>query len=86
MHTQHTHKAHNSVSLIISPLLKHSFLLLEECMTFQGEPERVHMQKVDKLHAYHCYQNVSEPQATEYHTKVHVYNTGSVGESGLAKA
>jgi len=39
---------------------------------------------VDQLHAYDCYQNVTEPQATEYHTKsthAYVYNTG-----GLTKA
>ena len=69
---------HTLVSLMILPLLKHSFLLLEECMTFQGEPERVHLQRVDQLHAYHCYQNVSEPQATEYHTKVHMCTTQEV--------
>jgi len=43
------------------------------------------VQNIDQLHAYECYQNVTEPEATEYHTqKVHVYNTRT--ESGLAKA
>ena len=37
------------------------------------ESERMHVQNVDWLHAYDCYQNVTESQATEYHTKVHLY-------------
>jgi len=29
---------------------------------------------MDQLHAHDCYQNVTEPQATEYHTKsTHVH-------------
>ena len=56
--------------------------LIGECMTLQGEPERVHMQNVDRLHAHDCYQNVTEPQTTEYHTKsTHVYNTGTVSQA-----
>jgi len=48
-------------------------------MTLLDEPERVQVQNVDQLHAYYCYQKVSEPQATEYQTKsTHVYNTGIV--------
>jgi len=35
-----------------------------------GEPERVHMQNVDQLHAQDYRQNVNEPQATEYHIDV----------------
>jgi len=27
------------------------------------------MQNIDQLHAYDCYQNVTEPQVTEYHKK-----------------
>ena len=53
----------------------------------EGEPERVHVQKVYQLHSYDCYRNVTEPQANEYHTKsTHMYNTGTVGHAGLAKA
>jgi len=51
------------------------YLQLDECMTLWGEPEWVHMQNVDQLHAYDCYQNVTESQATEYHTKVHKCTT-----------
>ena len=36
-----------------------------------GEPERVHMQNVDQLHAQDYCQNVTEPQVTEYHIDVH---------------
>jgi len=40
------------------------------------------MQNVDQLHAYDCYQNVTEPQATEYHTKsTQVYITGTVSQA-----
>jgi len=40
------------------------------------------MQNMDQLHAYDCYQNVTEPQATEYHTKsTHMYNTGTVSQA-----
>ena len=46
------------------------------------------MQNVDQLHAYDRYENVTEPQATEYHTKR--YKCHGVQhrncESGLAKA
>jgi len=46
----------------------------------------VHVQNVDQLHAHDCYQNVTELQATEYHTKsTHVYNA-ETNESGLTKA
>ena len=40
------------------------------------------MQNVDQVHAQDCYQNVLEPQATEYPK---MYNTGTV-RSGLTKA
>jgi len=34
------------------------------------------------MHTYDCYQNVTEPQTTEYHTKsTHVYNTGTVSQA-----
>ena len=35
-------------------------LLLEECRTLRGEPERVHMQNMEQLHAHDRYQNVAE--------------------------
>ena len=38
-------------------------------MTLWGETERVHVQNMGQLHAHDCHQNVTEPQATEYHTK-----------------
>jgi len=44
-------------------------VILDECMTLWGEPERVHMQNMDQVHAQDYHQNVTEPQATEYHTK-----------------
>ena len=44
------------------------------------------MQNVVQLHAYNCYQNVTEPQATEYHTRVHTRVQHRNCESGLAKA
>ena len=50
--------------------------ILDECMPWSGKPERVNMQNVDHLHAYDCYQNVTEPQATEYHT--YVLNIGTI--------
>ena len=40
------------------------------------------MQNVDQLHAYDGYQNVTEPQATEYQTKAtHVDKTGTVSQA-----
>jgi len=40
------------------------------------------MQNVDQLHAQDYHQNVTEPQATEYHSKgTHVYNTGTVNQA-----
>jgi len=40
------------------------------------------MQNVDQVHAQDYHQNVTEPQATEYHTKsTHVYNTGTVSQA-----
>jgi len=51
-------------------------------MTLQEEPERVHVQNIDQLHAYDCHQKVTEPQVTEYHTKgTHTYNTLQVRPS-----
>ena len=39
------------------------------------------MQNVDQVHAQDYRQNVTEPQAIEYHTKsTHVYNTGTVSQ------
>jgi len=40
------------------------------------------VQNVDQVHVHDCYQNVTESQATEYHTKsAHAYNTGTVTPS-----
>ena len=39
---------------------------------------------MEQLHAYDCHQNVTEPQATEYHKiSTHVYNTGTVSQHTL---
>jgi len=56
---------------------------LDECMTLWGEPEQVHMQNVDKVHAQVYHQNVTEPQ---YHTKRYTRVQHRNCESGLAKA
>jgi len=44
----------------------HEFFVLVECSTLWDEPERVHVQTMEQLHAHDCYQNVDEhkPQAT----------------------
>ena len=53
-----------------------------KCTTLWGEPDRVHTQNMEQLHAYDCHQNVTEPQATENHMKyTRVYRDC---ESGLA--
>jgi len=46
-------------------------------MTLWGEPDQVHVQNMEQLHAY-----ATEPQATEYHKKVHVY-TGVMSQAWL---
>jgi len=43
-------------SLLFHPL----YILLVECRTLWGEPERVHVQNVEQLHAHDRYQNVTE--------------------------
>jgi len=44
-----------------------------------GECEHVPMQNMEQLRARDCHHNVTEPQATEYHTKsIHIHNTGTV--------
>ena len=48
-----------------------------------GEPDRVHAQNMEQLHAFDCHQNVAEPQATENHTKYTYVYTGTACESGL---
>jgi len=41
-----------------------------------GKPERICMQNVDQVHAQDHHQNVTEPQASEYHIKkVHTCTT-----------
>jgi len=49
----------------------HMYLQLVECRTLWGEPERVHVQNMEQLHAHDRYQNVTEhkPQATVYMTQ-----------------
>jgi len=44
------------------------------------------MQNVDQVHAQDYHQNVTEPQATEYHTKRYTSVQHRNCESGLAKA
>jgi len=52
-------------------------------MTLWGEPDRVHVQNMEQLHAFDCHQNVAEPQATGNHIKyTHVY-TGTVNQAWL---
>ena len=48
-----------------------------------GEPDGVHVQNMEQLHAYDCPQNVTEPQATARISRksTHVYRGA---ESGLA--
>ena len=41
--------------------------IARKCTTWLGEPDRVHTQKMEQLHAIDCHQNVAEPQATENH-------------------
>ena len=54
-----------------------------KCTTLWGEPDRVHTQNMEQLHAFDCHQNVAEPQATENHIKyTHVY-TGTVSQAWL---
>ena len=54
-----------------------------KCTTLWGEPDRVHMQNMEQLHAFDCHRNVAEPQATENHKKyTHVY-TGTVNQAWL---
>ena len=57
--------------------------ITRKCMTLWGEPDRVHAQNMEQLHAFDCHQNVAEPQATENHMKyTHVY-TGTVNQAWL---
>ena len=39
--------------------------ITRKCTTLWGEPERIHKQNMEQLHAYDCHQNVTEPRATE---------------------
>ena len=48
-------------------------------MTLWGEPDRVHTQNMEQLHAFDCHQNVAEPQATENHKMY----TGTVSQAWL---
>jgi len=42
-------------------------LITRKCTTLWGEPDQVHVQNMEQLHAFDCHQNVAEPQATEKH-------------------
>ena len=54
-----------------------------KCTTLGGEPDQIHMQNMEQLHAYDCHQNVAEPQVTENHIKyTHVY-TVTVSQAWL---
>ena len=45
-----------------------------KCTTLWGDPDRVHVQNMEQIHAFDCHQNVAEPQATENHIKyTHAY-------------
>ena len=58
--------------LMHQTLLPNLVNLLVECRTSWGEPERVHVQNMEQLHAHDRYQNVTEhkkPQATVHETK-----------------
>jgi len=55
-------------------------LILDKCTTLWGKPDRVYMQNMEQLNAYDCYQNVTEPQATE--KNAHMY-TGTVSQAWL---
>ena len=49
-------------------------------MTLWCEPDRVHMQNMEQLHAYGCHENVTEPQKS-HKIYTHVHRNC---ESGLA--
>ena len=57
-----------------------SIIITRKCMTLWGDPERIHKQNMEQLHAYDCHLNVTETQATEIHTHVH---TGTVRQPWL---
>ena len=45
----------------------------------------MHVENMEQLNAYNCHQNVTEPQATEYHKKgTHVYTNCGSGLSSIA--
>ena len=41
-------------------IYQHTFIT-RKCMTLWGEPDRVHPQNMEQLHAFDCHQNVAEP-------------------------
>ena len=45
--------------------------ITRKCTTLWGDPDRVHVQNMEQLHAFDCHQNVAEPQATENHINIH---------------
>jgi len=42
-----------------------SYIITRKCTTLWGEPEQIHEQNMEQLHAYDCHQNVTKPRATE---------------------
>ena len=54
-----------------------------KCTALWGEPDRVHMQNMEQLHALDSHQNVAEPQATENHIKYTYKYTGTVNQAWL---
>jgi len=48
-----------------------------------GEPDRVHAQNMEQLHAFDSHQNVAESQATENHIKYTHKYTGTVNRAWL---
>ena len=53
-----------------------------KCTTLWGEPDRVHVQNMEQLHAFDCHQNVAEPQATAKSHKIYTHVHRNC-ESGL---
>jgi len=66
--------------VLVFPIWVHTHIYnTKKCTTLLDEPDRVHAQNMEQLHAFDCHQNVAEPQATENHIK-HVHRNC---ESGL---
>ena len=75
--THHSHALYMSY-LCCQHLIPIAYVnnLATRCMhDIVGQAEWVHVQNVDQLHAYDCYQNVTERWVTEYHTKIQTCTT-----------